>query len=391
VTRIALRRALPLIFFANLALGQEFELDLSEAKPPPPPEEFRPRLAVLSVKAVDSDEVTMARARQFEAEFLKQLAQGDQYQTVVEPSTARQLLATDFAAADACTEYACLEAVAKTLKVHRVVRLTLEKKGAGSMATMYGWDPGFNEVLIVSQDSGEKAERTFLGVAGKSQASKDREFIKRMGPFLAQVQKTLALPNGKIIVDNADPSAVVTIDKAEGGIGSMEAIVQRGTRTVRVTAAGYKPFEQTVTVEPAASVEVKVSLVAVPIEVSTLRVKPTAAPSVFTSPGLYLAIAGAAAVVSGVIIGQSAQSVKNRLAAGGDPVNVTRAEAKVAPTNALMADVLVGAGAAAVAGGVTWIIVTLPPAAPAPRRGGPSEPSESSPVQGAMLSLGGAF
>ncbi len=388
------RRALPLVLIASFAAAQDFELDLSEEKPAAVPTEFRPTLGVISVKAADKEDVSASRARQFEAELLKQLQQGDQFQTVVEPSAVKQQLGAEFAKAEACIDYACLEAVAKKLKVHRLVRLTVQKQGAGSLVTMYGWDPGFNEVLVVSQESGEKAEKAFLGVAGKSQAQKDRDFIKKLGPFLTQVQKTLSIPNGKIIVDNADPSAIVTVDSAEGGIGSLEIVAQRGTRTVKVTAAGYKPFEQTVTVESARSVEVKVSLVAIPIEVAVVE-KPVEGPSrnVFTKPGLYVALVGAVAIGAGIALGQSAQAVKTKLEANQSPVELTRAQAKEAPTNAMLANIFVGAGAAAMAGGVTWIILTLPPPPPkvAPKTG-TGEPTESTPTPtGAFLSVGGSF
>ena len=385
-----------MILIATAAVAQDFELDLSEEKPPATAVEFRPTLGVLSVKAAEGgDDVSASRARQLEAELLKLLGQGDLFQTVVEPSAARTQLGAGFATTDGCTDYSCMEAGAKKLKVNRLVRLTVKKQGVGSLVTMYGYDPGFNEVLVVSQDSAEKAEKAFLGVAGKSQAQKDREFIKKITPFLVQVQKTLSIPNGKIIVDN-DPSALVTVDGVEAGTGSVEVIAQRGTRTVKVTSAGYKPFEKTVTVEPAKSVEVKVSLVALPLE-QVLVIKPVEEPKIafFARPGLYLAVLGAAAVGVGIAFGQSAQAVKGKLEAGGDPVGVTRADAKAAPTSALLANVLVGAGAAAVAGGVTWIILTPNPSAPprpAPKTG-TGEPVESTtPAStGAMLNFGGTF
>ncbi len=383
-----------LLVFALPALAQDFEgLDLSGDEPTPQiANEYRPTLAVISVKAADKEDVSASRARQLEAELLKQLGQGDLFQTVTEPSQVRTQLAAEFAAAEACIDYACFDALAKKLNVHRVVRLTVAKHGAGSMVEMYGFDPGFNEVLHVGQESGEKAEKSFLGVAGKSQAAKDKEFLKKMGGFLTQVQKRLSTANGKIIVDNADPGALVTIDSSEGGVGNVEAIVQRGVRTVKVTAKGFKPFEKSVTVEPAKDVTVQVTLEAIPLApVAQPVVKEGPSQNVFTKPGLYLALIGAGAIATGIAFGQSAQNVKTRVEAGGDPVQVTRAEAKGAPTQALLANVLVGAGAAAVAGGVTWIIVTLPPPAPTESVKPVIEPTESVTPAGAMLRIGGSF
>lgn len=391
--RTALRSfVLAAVVVSSGAFAQDFELDLSGDSKPAVPPEMRPSIAVLSVKAVDKEEVSATRARLFEQELVKQLTTGDAYTTVIDPAGSKLGLGAEFAAADACADYACWEAAAKKLKVHRLVRLTVQKQGAGSLVTMYGWDPGFNEVLVVSQESGEKAEKTFLGVAGKSQAQKDKEFLRKMSGFMSQVQKTMSIGNGKIVVDNADPSAVVSVEGADGCVGSCEIIAQRGSRTVKVSAAGYKPFSQTITIEPGKVVEVKVQLVAIPIEVAPVVKNDKPQESVFSKPGLYVALAGAVAAGVGIALGQSAQSVKTRVAAGGDPVAVTRADAKAAPTNAILADILVGVGGAAVAGGVTWIIVTLPPPpAPAPKTG-TGEPTETAtPTPGGFISIGGSF
>ena len=126
-------------------------------------------------------------------------------------------------------------------------------------------------------------------------------------------------------------------------------------------------------------------------------VKPIEAPTggVFTRPGLYLALLGAAAVGVGIVFGQSAVKVKGLLAAGGDPVGVTRADAKAAPTSALLANVLVAAGGAAVVGGVTWVVLTPGPGAPppAPKPTGTGEPTEAITPgpSGAMINFGGTF
>lgn len=392
-----IRQILPILFIAGVAGAQGFELNLTEEKPEAAPVELRPSLAVVSVRAADGEEVSASRARQLETELFRQLAQGTLFQTAVDPATAKQGLGADFGKAEVCVDFACLEQAAQTLKVNRLLRLTVAKRGVGSVVTAYGYDPGFNEVLVISQDSEEKAEKVFLGVAGKSQAQKDREFLKKIGPFLLQLQKKLSTPNGKIVVDNADPSAVVTVDGHEAGIGSAEIIVQPGVRKVKVTSPGYVPFEQTVTVPSAKAIEVKVSLVALPIEpVVTIKAVEEPKGSLFLKPAFYLAVAGGAAMAVGLGFGLSAQGVKAKLEAGGDPVRVTRAEAKVAPTNAMVANVLVGVGAAAVAGGVTWMALAPTPPAPASPpvpKTGTGEPTETTTPgpTGAIFSVGGSF
>lgn len=374
---------------ATAALAQEFELDLSEEKPPSAPPELRPTIVLVSVTAGDAEEVTVSRAKQFEAEVLKQLGQGDQFQTVVDPTMAKEQLGEGHAAATACTAFACFEEATKKLKVHRAVRFVVTKQGVGSVVSAFGFDPALNEVVAMTQDSGEKAEKVFLGVAGKSQAMKDRDFLKKLSPFIGSVLKKLATPNGKITVDNAEPSSVVALDGVASGAGAVELIAQRGSRTVTVTGAGYKPFEATVTVEPLKTAEVKVALVALPLEVSQInrKVEKAEGTPLFKRPGLYVALAGAIAIAAGVGVGQSAQAVKTRLEAGGTPVPVTRAEAKAAEGGATVANVLVGVGAAAAIGGVTWIILTPTPAAST----NSGEPTDSIPVAGWMLGVGGSF
>jgi hypothetical protein len=377
---------------AASANGQEFSLDLSEEKAPDVPLEFRPTLAVLSVKGSDGDEVSSSRARKVEAELLKQLAQGNQFGTVLGPSQVRELLGAEMPNADACADYGCLETLAKKLNVHRLMKLSVQKQGAGSLVTMLGWDPGFNEVLTQTQDSGEKPEKVFVGMTGKSQATKDKEFMKKMGAFLGQIQKALATANGKIVVNNAEHSATVLLDGAPIGTGSVEAIVQRGTHSIKINEAGYLPFQRNVGIEPMQSVDVTVSLIAKPLEITQLTAAPSPAPSILSKPGLYVAIVGAIAAGVGVALGQTAQDVKMRLEAGGSPVSVTRTEAKAAPTQALLSNVLVGAGAAAVAGGVAWVIVTLPPPPQVTKKAIAGEPMESTiPAPGAMLHFGGRF
>lgn len=387
------RSLLSLLLLALPALAQDFELDISEdADEPKTSEELKPTLAILSVRAADKDDTSGPRARQLQAEFLKQLANDGRFASIVAPDAAKIQLGGDYAKFDACTtDYSCFEEAARQLKVHRVVRLTVEKRGPGSQVEMYGYDPGFAEILHVGQDSGEKAEKTFFGVAGKSQAKKDQEFLKKMVPFLKQVQRRLATPNGNIHVDNADPGALVSVDNAQVGAGTLDFIAPRGVHTVKVTSAGYKPFEQHVTVEPGKELTVKVTLEAIPLDPSAPKVVEAANPKTAgVVGGSVMAVVGAAAVVTGVILVVQAQAVAKQLngATPGAPVTVSRADAKAAPTKNIVGDVLMGVGGAAMAGGITWVAVTL---APEPPRGTIKaiEPTES--TTGAMIYFGGSF
>jgi hypothetical protein len=372
---------------ASTALGQGFELDLSEEKPNVP-SALRPSLAVLSVLAADGDEGSIGRARQLEAELLKHLMQSDEFKTVVEPPAAAAGLGPAAESARQCLDYACFDAAAKALKVSRAVRLTVQRSGAASLVVIYGFDPGFNEVLTFEQDSAEKAEKAFLGMGGKSQAQKDREFLKKLVPFVKSSLSKLATPNGKLEVDNVATTFPVQIDGALAGTGSFEQVVQRGPHTVRVEVEGYLPFEQTVSVEPLQTVPVKISLTAKPIARPDPQPSAPRGTTILARPGLYLAVAGAIATAAGVALGQSAVAVNRALASDASPVPVTRAAAKAGVTHALLANILVAVGAAAVVGGTTWVVLT-PSFGPDQRPG--IEPSESTSINGAVLEFGARF
>lgn len=377
------------VLFAAPSLAQDFELDLSEEKPPKPPPELRPTVAVLSVTAADKEESSAGRAKILESEVLKQLAQSDDFQTVVEPSLVVKTLGAEAGKAQTCADWACFDWAAKALRVHRALRITVAKAGPGSEVTVIGYDPGFSELLTLSQESGEKAEKSFLGVAGKSQAQKDREFIKKIAGFIKSSLVKMATPNGKISVDSPEASAAATIDGVEAGVGSFEAVVQRGLRTVRVAVAGFEPFEEQVKVEPQKTAPVKVTLKAKPMEVAApVAVVQDPGTPIYQRPGLYLAVAGAVAVGVGIAFGQMAMGTQRAIDAGGDPVSVTRAQAKNASTQALLANILVAGGGALVAGGAVWVILTPSAGAPPPPA---VEPGSKDTGAGAMVHFGGTF
>lgn len=377
------RWSLLLLWGATRALAQDFELDLSGETPSPAvPAEFRPTLALLEVVASDGEAVSASRASQLEAELLALLSKSEQFQSVLPPAQAKAQAAE---VPTHCTDAACFKAVRAKLKVHRVARLAVQRQGAGSLVTLQGLDPSLPELTKVALDSGEKAEKVFMGVAGKTQAQRDREFVRKMAPQLQSVLRRLATANGKLIVDNRDPGVAVLIDGEQVGFGRVEAVVQRGARTVAISGAAYEPFTQVVTVEPLKSASVEVRLVARPI-VAQQVTRSTSVP-VFQRPGLYLAIAGVAAAAVGVGLGVSTQGVQQRIDAGGRPVAVTRSEALDAATNAVLANVLVGGGAALFAGGVTWVILT-PSTAGGTTAG---EPTDATGPSGWTLSMGGTF
>lgn len=363
-------------------------LDLSEGTVAA---EYRPTLAVLGATAADADETSPERAKLILQEVLRQAGEGDQFKMVMGPDVAEKQLGQDWAAAKACATWDCFEKVAKTLKVHRVLLATVHREGAGSAVTMMSFDPGFSQLSTTTQESQEKAERKFAGLGGKSQATKDREFMKKMTGFVKTTLKGLATGNGKIVVDNLDGSVAVLIDGAEAGSGAFDAVVQRGAHVVKVASARYEPFEETVTVAPGKAVTVRVALRAKALERSLASQQTApAGPSVFARPGLYVAVAGLAAAGVGIALGQVAQATaaKAKTPDADGVVPLTRAQANGAKTDALLANVLVAAGGAMVAGGTIWVILT-PTVRPAER------PTDGAPSEGAgfgfAVMAGGTF
>ena len=377
-----MRRLMLSLLWASLASAQEFELDLTEETAPAVPTTFQPTLALLEVVATGGDEVSSGRARQLEAELLASLRQGDQFQSVLSPAEVKTQLGELPAS---CTELTCFKAAREKLKVHRVVRFTVQRQGAGSLVTMLGFDPSVGELVRASFDSAERAEKVFRGVTGRTQAQRDRDFLRKAIPGLRPGLRKLGTANGKLIIDNRDPAVTVLVDGVPVGTGRVETIAQRGTCTVSIGGATYQPFSQAVVVKPQEITKVEVRLVARPLE-RVVAQRSTGVP-VGRRPGLYLAIAGAIAAGVGVGLGVSTQNVQQRIDAGGRPVTVTRAEALDASTHATLANVLVASGAALAVGGITWVLLT-----PSTRVDtNAAEPTENAGPSGWMLSVGGSF
>ncbi|MDP2275007.1 MAG: PEGA domain-containing protein [Archangium sp.] len=377
-----MRRLCCFLLWASLASAQEFELDLTEDTTPAVPTTFQPTLALLEVVAAGGDEVSAGRARQLEAELLETLSKSGQFQTVLSSAEVKTQLG---ALPASCAELACFKAAREKLKVHRVARFTVQRAGAGSLVTMVGFDPSAPELARFSFDSAERAEKAFMGVAGRTQAQRDRDFLRKVLPGLRPALRKLSTANGKLIIDNRDPAVTVLVDGVPVGTGRVETAAQRGPRTVSIGGSTYQPFSQTVDVKPLETARVEVRLVARPLE----RVVAQGSSSVPLGgrPGLYLAIAGAIAAGVGVGLGVSTQGVQQRIDAGGRPVAVTRAEALDASTHAVLANVLVAGGAALAVGGITWVLLT-----PATRVDtNAAEPTESAGPSGWMLSVGGTF
>lgn len=372
---------LALALVAARARAQEIEISSSDDLSMQ--QELQPTLAVLEVSAPDGDAVSVRRARQLEAELLEAVGKSERFQAVLSPAQVKSQLGTT----PACTELDCFKDVRTKLKVHRLARLTVQRQGTGSLVTVVGFDPSLPALKRAALDSAEKAEQTFIGLAGRTQGQRDREFLRRLVPLSLSALKRLSTANGRLVVENRDPAVTVLLDGEPVGNGRVELVMQRGTHTVSIGSSLYEPFTQNVTVEPLKPAIVDVRLVAKPLTTvvaSPVTVVVSSTP-LTQRPGFYISLAGAAAAAIGLGLGVSTLSVQSRLDAGGRPVSVTRAEAMGASTNAAVSNVLIGGGGGLAAGGLVWVALTPV------KRTEVDEPTESAGPQGVTLHLGGTF
>lgn len=382
---------LPLAASAQDELG----LDLSEEKTPA---QFRPAIAFIGVTPEQAEEPLAVRAKLLEAELLKAINDSERFSTVKTPVDAAGVTTT----ARKCRDYACLDALAEKLGVHRIVTCTLAKAGPGTVLTINGFDPTLPAVLPTTVESGEKQEKAkiggFAGIAGKSQGERDKELLAKVrGPF-SEMLKQIATPLGLLSIDVIEQKAVTRIKGKELGSGSFQKPMPAANYEVEVTSDEYLPFSQAVTVEPGKKVEVKVSLVAKPVD-RTLEpiVETEPAPVFYKRPGVYVALVGAILIGVGFTFGGIAKSTENR-AVDRDPadgiIDITRSQANTAKTQALLANVLVSVGGVALAAGAIWafVIPMIPTKSGGARPSGPSSPGDPEGSGfGFSAGLGGTF
>lgn len=183
------------------AYAQEFEMDLSEPKVPT---QFRPTLLVFPVASADTEAAN--RAALLEPELIRVLGQGEQFSTVIEPSTARSRME----AADAgvsCETFQCFEEATRLAQADRALMLIVTKVPGGALLAVKGFDPARSELIEQTTEIADKNDAVrFSGMAGKSAAQRDKEFAQRAISVMTNILNALAAPNGELVVDNVDPT-----------------------------------------------------------------------------------------------------------------------------------------------------------------------------------------
>lgn len=397
-------RALLLVFFAassTTALAQDelgLGLDLTE---PSTPAEFKPALAILGVVPVPASPEEAAllnsRAGSVNIALLPAAMQDEPFSRVMSEEDAKAALGADFEKLQKCVAVECLEEIAQKLDVDRVITGQLTQSGGETKLSLIGYDRGLKQLFNAEAESAEKAMkkqlRGFSGLGGKSQAQKDREFLSRTnGPVYALIGN-LKTALGAIDVRSYEPDVEVSFNGRKAGRGNFVKYVAAGDYAVHAESPSVLPFDTKVTVESAKTAEVALTLVARPKAnpAVTAAERPSNSSPIYTRPGLYVALAGAVALGVGAMLGSNAKGIERRATDGdGDGIlDITRAEANNAKSSGMLGTILMGAGGAAVAGGVVWMFVAPGTASSKTVDGPVVEPEGSG--GGFTVGVGGAF
>jgi hypothetical protein len=409
---------LALVLVASPALAQEeqeggFGLDLSsetttdeqqEEQPSPEEEQappadtgldlsgsagdLRPRVVLLGLDT--PDRAGAAQAKRWLRWLQGVVQRNRQVAVVANPVTARQQLEGGYAGALRCEEASCFTDAASTLDADLLVtaRLALE-------------DDGWTLRLFTYDNDRREVETDVL--TGKS--PKDSRFILKSGTALEQRLSALARPRALLRVSSNVPQAVVRVGDRVLGVGTVEARMPPGEASVTVEATDYETFNQTVTLEPGQTQQVRAQLELSgpapegPSEEPSPRVaaraptpqassKAAGGPSLFSRPPLYTALLGLAAVGAGFWMGQQSQGISSRIAdADGDGVlDLTRSEYLAARQQSALATGIIAGGGALAAGSALWLLVV--PAGPEPK---PAVASTSGGTPTLHVVLGGSF
>jgi len=382
---------LPVFAYAQDAQPEEGGLGLDLSSPPPPAgEDFRPSLAVVGILPETEDEADVASA--VASALAQATRKRNTFNPVVAPDQARSSLGDGYADAIKCAEASCLETLGNNLDVERLLLGRLGREGKRFKL----------ELLVYARGLGT-LERA--SVEGRTKNEVNRRARSALAPLLEKVADSLALLKLKTNLSGA----TVTLGERELGVGSMEKRVPTGTFTLKVAAPEYAPFEEEVRLAPGATLEVEATLRELPANRAPPQVVEALKPSspevgaktssrgggVLTRPGLYVAVAGLAALGTGIALGLQVQAVAQRTrdANRDGLLDVTRAELLNAYNTAPYANGLMAAGGALTAGGALWFFLTPTPAPVAAPPPPSSEPSASrSPVPaGLRIGVGGAF
>ena len=371
---------LALLTASSVANAQEFGLDLTDST------DYRPRLAVIGLAAVDPavppDLGEKLKVDKVATEVVESAERSSTFSAVLPPADVYGKVSETYAEALACAEESCLIPLGDKLGVNQVVTGQLVLKNGKPLLRVLQFTRFINklEVTEVPLDGGP---RDF-----------ERKALAAFGAVFKKASATLA-----ILKITGGPKGT-TARVAQGLLGPvpMDQALPAGTYLLKIEAEGFLADEIELNLASGTTKKIEANLIpksadgapapapAAAVAVSTMPSGPSGK-AMLKRPGLYVALAGAVVAAIGLSFGAAAQGIERRAvdADANGTLDITRAERQRAYTDATLANVLVGTGAAALAGGALWFFLT-------PRA--PAHPVLSSPDEsglGMSLGVGGSL
>ncbi len=309
--------------------------------------DLRPTLAIapfeLEEGALDSD---AELATWLETKLVDGATRSGAFARVIGPQEVTQTLGTSAEALAVCTQADCLGEAADTLEVERLVIGRIRRDADGPRLVVWGH-------RREAQDTAEQE----IPLTGEGLAS--------AWTALRPAYRVVEGLSVKLVELTLQPS----VDQAESrlgrrllGPGPRKDLVPDGVHALEVTAAGYLPHRQELTLAAGGQQTVEVTLQPVPTR-TVVAASPTRAPpppAILTRPGLYVAAIGVVAlgIASGLGASVAAAQAGAVDADGNGVIDLTRAQMVSARNNASAANVLFMAGGLAAVGGGTWLVLS---------------------------------
>jgi tetratricopeptide (TPR) repeat protein len=315
------------------------------AKPSSPEgDPFLPSLAVVGVFASDKDDADAAG--KLGALLADMAGWSGHFADVIRPDAAAKSLGNQYAGAVNCgNDASCYGPLHATLGSDRLVVGTLSREGISYQLRIVLYDSGLRSTDSVDVES--------------VSLNTDEIAVLLPDPYNGLLERG-AGRRAKLSVAAESSGGRVKLSGIDIGAVPITKYVVAGTYTVRVERPDSEPYEEEVTLQPddqhvVEAVLKKSSGAAAAVTKSAS----SGPPAILYHPGLYTAVAGAAAVGVGIYCGVTAKSLEAKGAVGSDGIRgITPVQAAAARIDALLANIFIAAGAAVIVGSGIWIVVS---------------------------------
>jgi hypothetical protein len=347
---------------AGSASAQEMGLDLTDTT------DYRPTCAVVGLAATDPqvppDLGEKLKVDKVAAGLVAAAQKSDVCSSVLAPADVFGKISDTYGDALLCSDAPCFAKLAPQIDVNQLITGQLVKNAEGKVVLkLYGYTR-YKHTLEITEVPANRGPPLF-----------ERDTL---AAFQTQIKKA-AGTLGMIKVTSETPNAVALLNQDELGPVPFTKSVPPGNYVLKVQAEGFLTDDVEVAIVPSELKSVESNLVPKAPEAPPSASEPPViverppeapkGPAIWKRPGFFLALGGVAAIATGFAIGSGAKGLESKAVDGNSDgaLDITRREANGAHRSATTANVLVGAGAAALAGGVVWIMMTpVPKAEPGP-------------------------